>query len=414
MLPPSTVADPAVDAGDPEVRAALGLDRPRTWAGFVLRLVIGLCVLAAIGGAAYLYIWWRSGPQTVYETVPARLGDVQVTVTATGTLKARITVDVGVEISGRVKAVHVDYNSKVKQGDLLAEIDPTELEARAKEAQAQVGVAEAAMKQAEATLEELKITLARSEQLAKRNANSYEEQLAAQVAFRRATAQLASAQAQQIVAAASYDAAQTNLAKTKIFAPIDGIVLERTVEPGQTVAAMFQTPILFTLAADLTRMELHVDVDEADIGRVREQQLATFTVDAYPGREFPAKVDKLYFAPQVEQNVVTYEAVLPVDNSDSLLRPGMTATANIVTDNRTQVLLVPNAALRFTPPDAERNTWADRRTRAALNRQQRVWVLKDGAPVAIVLETGATDGEFTEVLKGDLAAGTPLLVNVRD
>ena len=208
--------------------------------------------------------------------------------------------------------------------------------------------------------------------------------------------------------------------------PIDGIVLKRSIEPGQTVAASFQAPVLFTLAEDLTKMELHVDIDEADVGQVQVGQSASFTVDAYPDRRFPGKILKVYNAPQVVQDVVTYEAILAVDNSAQLLRPGMTATADITVKSVKDALLVPNAALRFTPPAAEDSRDSNRSlfpgpplpekdlSRAILpgQAQQRVWTLEAGRPAMVPLTIGVTDGRMTEVVEGDLAAGMPLLVDV--
>ena len=196
-----------------------------------------------------------------------------------------------------------------------------------------------------------------------------------------------------------------------IRAPISGIVISRNVEAGQTVAASFQTPVLFTLAEDLTSMELHLDIDEADISQVRTEQVAEFSVDAFPERRFPATITSLRVAPRTVQGVVTYEALLFVENSDLLLRPGMTATADINTDHRHNVLLVPNAALRITPPgeDAEQVLPADGTTP---ERQRRVWMLRDGKPFPIPVTTGATDGRWTEITGGELVAGTPLLVDI--
>lgn len=222
---------------------------------------------------------------------------------------------------------------------------------------------------------------------------------------------LVSAKAQLRVRRATLDSDQSTMSKTVIRAPISGIVISRNVEAGQTVAASFQTPVLFTLAEDLTSMELHLDIDEADIGQVRTQQNAEFSVDAYPERRFPATITSLRVAPRTLQGVVTYEALLFVENPDLLLRPGMTATADINTDLRHNVLLVPNAALRITPPgeDAMLVLQAEG---VSTERQRRVWELRDDEPVPIPVTTGATNGRWTEITGGDLVAGTPLLVDI--
>jgi len=222
---------------------------------------------------------------------------------------------------------------------------------------------------------------------------------------------------------------RTDLAKAVIRSPINGIVMECHVEPGQTFAASFQTPVLFTLAEDLSKMELHVGIDEADVGNVQAGQDATFTVDAYPDRRFPSRIVKVYYAPQVVQDVVTYEALLTVDNSKLLLRPGMTATAEIITKTVEDAILVPNGALRFTPPVPEaskrggsmlRAILPGRRHRPAKQRkvldtdksERLVWTLRDEQPVAIPVTIGSSDGSMTEVVDGDVKPGLPLLVDI--
>jgi HlyD family secretion protein len=214
-----------------------------------------------------------------------------------------------------------------------------------------------------------------------------------------------------------------------IRSPINGIVLQRHVEPGQTFAASFQTPVLFTLAEDLSKMELHVGIDEADVGQVQAEQDATFTVDAYPDRSFPSRIVKVYYAPQVVQDVVTYEALLTVDNSKLLLRPGMTATAEIITKTVEDAILVPNGALRFTPPEPEASESGGSMLRAILpgrrrpsakqrkaldtnKTERRVWTLRDEQPVAIPVTIGSSDGRMTEVVAGDVKPGLPLLVDI--
>jgi HlyD family secretion protein len=258
------------------------------------------------------------------------------------------------------------------------------------------------------------------------------ERDAAETALKKAEAALVSARARVAQAEASLNAITADLRKATIRSPIDGIVLDRQVDPGQTVAASFQTPVLFTLARDLSRMTLNVNVDEADIGRVRAGQEAAFTVDAYPTRPFTSHVVDVRSTPKTVSGVVTYETVLTVDNSESLLRPGMTATAAITVTQLTDALLVPNAALRFTPPEespqtatAERRgligTLMPRPLRSAAARSadggrakgvQREWVLRENEPVAVEVTVGTTDGVMTEIVAGDVAAGTTVLVDV--
>jgi HlyD family secretion protein len=254
---------------------------------------------------------------------------------------------------------------------------------------------------------------------------------AAEAALQRAKADEASAKAQVSEAQAILEANESDLAKAVIYSPINGIVLKRSVEPGQTVAASFQTPVLFTLAEDLTQMELHVNVDEADVGQVKEGQEATFTVDAYQDRTYPARIIQVRYGSQEVEGVITYETVLNVDNSDLSLRPGMTATADITVQKVENAILVPNAALRFSPPvkekDAPSNSGGSviskllphpprspskqREDVAADKRQHRVWTLQDGQLVAIAVTIGATDGIMTEVTSGDVEPGMALVVD---
>jgi HlyD family secretion protein len=335
---------------DPEVQQRLGLhaSRRRPWRRWAMWGALLLAVVAA-------FVLWRGrggdGSAGGYVTAPVRRGDLAVSVTATGTLQALDTVEVGSEVSGRVLAVQVDYNDQVRAGQVLATLDPEQAQARAEEAAAQVAAAAAAQRRAAASAEEARQNLTRLQRLHGSGLISPQDLDAAEATARRAEADVASARAQATVAEASLAAIRSNLEKTQIRAPIDGIVLARSVEPGQTVAASFQAPVLFTLARDLRQMTLHVDVDEADVGKVREGQGASFTVDAYPGRTFPSRVVSLRNVPKTDQNVVTYEAVLAVENAEMLLRPGMTGTATIRTEEKAGVLLVPNSALRFTPPD---------------------------------------------------------------
>jgi HlyD family secretion protein len=406
--------DPAVN----EVLARSGGGRKRPWRTLALG---GTAALFLVGGLALVLGGEEPGPR--YVTAEATRGDLTVEVTATGTVEATATVEVGAEVTGRLTAVHVDFNDRVEVGQLLAEIDPETYRAAVEEAKARVAAAEASILQARATARETAAVLARAEAEAAEGVASGKELDAARAAAERAQAGQASAAAEARVARAALQSAQTRLEKTRITSPIRGTVLSRQVDPGQTVTAGFQTPVLFELAEDLSRMSLHVLVDEADVGQVREGQEARFTVDAYPGRTFPSKVLSLRNQPTVDQNVVSYEAVLEVDNRELLLRPGMTATATIVSETRKDVLLVPDAALRFRPPamasggfrgppglgGPPRRPGAE--TRVAGESAARVWILKDGAPVPVPVRPGATDGRNTEV-EGDLAPGTPVIVDL--
>jgi HlyD family secretion protein len=371
------------------------------------------------------------GPGVVqYKTQEAKQGDLVVRVTATGTLEPTNEVEVGSEISGIVKTVGADYNDKVKVDQVLARIDTSKYEAQETQLKAALEAAQARILQAKATLNETQTKLAqlqRVRELSNGKVPSQTEFDAAQAAFERAKADGASAAAAVAQAEATLKATQTDIGKAVIRSPINGVVLTRSVEPGQTVAAAFQAPVLFTLAEDLTQMELHVDVDEADIGQVKEGQEATFNVSAYLDRTFEAKIVQTRFGSETVDGVVTYETVLQVDNADLSLRPGMTATAEIVVQKVRNALLVPNAALRFSPPaqgpkrvsrglvgmmlPGPPRFGAPQETVDMNKKQQTVWVLQEGQPVAVSVTVGASDDVMTEILSGDLKPDTPVIVD---
>jgi HlyD family secretion protein len=286
------------------------------------------------------------------------------------------------------------------------------------EATARVQEADAAVRQSEATRKETAVAAERAQVQAAQGLVSKAELDTALAAAERAAASVASARAGATLTRATLESARSRLEKTRIVSPIDGVVLSRLVEPGQTMTAGFQTPLLFRIAEDLRRMSLHVFVDEADIGRTREGQAASFSVDAYPGKVFASSVLELRNEAKIEQNVVTYEAVLAVDNSGSLLRPGMTATATIVAGRREDVLTVPNAALRFTPPREEQSGGLGpppvKQLGARALGKKQVFVLEGGQPVAVEVVPGASDGSVTEIISGKLAAGTQVIVDLTE
>ncbi|HSM20346.1 MAG TPA: efflux RND transporter periplasmic adaptor subunit, partial [Hyphomicrobiales bacterium] len=326
---------------------------------------------------------------------------------------------------GTVRSVEVDFNDRVTAGQVIARLDTDKLEAQVARSHASVAASKARVKEAEATIGETKARFERLSQLVAKEFVSQQDLEAAKAAYERAVASLASAEADAKVAEADLKLNETNLEKACICSSIDGVVLSRNIEPGQTVAASLQAPVLFTLAEDLRQMELQVDIDEADIGQVKEGQAAVFTVDAYQDRSFPAAISKLSFAPQTVEGVVTYQAILSIDNSELLLRPGMTATAEIVVEKVKDALLVPNAALRFEPPAEEEDT-ADggllrmifphppRRAKALTAEGERqIWLLKEGQAASAMVVTGLTDGTMTEVLSGDIAPDDSVIVDAR-
>lgn len=402
--PPRAPHAPADTPRPENIEQTLGLNEStsrRRWQRWGAALLLLLAIVAVSTWA-----FMRGTEAVTYQTLDARRGTLTLSVTATGALEAVTTVDVGSEISGLVEAVLVDINDRVTRGQVLARLDPDRLEAEVVQAEANLTAARAALVQAQATMEEQRLQTARSEQLATRDFISPQELETAQAALARAEASVTSNRAQISVAEAALDVAETTLRKASIRSPIDGLVLSRAIDPGQAVAASFQTPVLFTIARDLTQMELHVDVDEADVGQVKAGQSATFTVDAYPGRTFPASVTKVHYASKTVSGVVTYEGVMTVDNADGALRPGMTATADITTDTVPDALLVPNSALRFTPPEAA----SPDQERAA--DTEVVWTRENDTPVAIPVTPGRTDGQWTEVRNGEVTPGTPLLMNL--
>ncbi|WLE95488.1 MAG: efflux RND transporter periplasmic adaptor subunit [Candidatus Electrothrix communis] len=393
-------------------------------------LVLLLCCAAG----AFLYFHQQGteggGPEMSYKTEAVSIADLVVTVTATGTLEPTNEVDVGSELSGNIEAVLVDFNDQVTEGQVLARLDVSKLEAQVKQTQASFQAAKAKVAQAQATINETAAKLRQLEKvhtLSKGKLPAKAEMDSAKAAAARARADKASAEAGVAEVQARLDITLNELAKAEIISPVNGIVLSRNIEKGQTVAASFSAPVLFKLAEDLTKMELHVAVDEADIGQVKEGQEAVFTVDAYPERKFSAVIRQVRFASTVTDGVVTYETVLMVDNTDLALRPGMTATAEIVVQKVEQALTVPNAALRFSPPSMKsgqkkkpsllsaimpRRPRRNRQSPPAKkkNSQQSVWVLlKDGQPRQVKVKTGFTDGSGTAILEGDLRPGEQVI-----
>ncbi len=405
-----------------EVARTLGVrDRmaSRRWhrAKWWVLAVFVVVVVASLARLALRHAQSRAGQQ--YVTAEVARGDLRVTVTATGTLSALGGVEVGSEVSGRVQNVYVDFNQPVTKGQVLAEIDPVELKAAASQASAQLAANRAAIATAEATLVEATQALARAETQVAQGLVASKDLEAAKASHARAEAALASAKANAALAAANLSSANSRLTKTKIVSPIDGVVLSRSVAPGQTVAATFQTPVLFKLATDLAALELNVQVDESDVGRVRDGMDAEFRVDAYPDRVFTSRVQSVRNEAKTSSNVVYYEAILTVDNSARLLRPGMTATATITSELRQNVLRVPNAALRFEPPAPSGPPGgAQTPTLSAPlpNGKKRVYTLgrESQTPVAIDVTPGASDGVNTEIGATSLTPGAKVIVDVED
>ncbi len=399
---------------EPEVAQTLQLGVSRAGRRWAWRVGLAVALVAAVTGGVLYQRKQKLARVPVFETTQIHRGDLRVVVSATGTLQPTNTVEVGPEISGRIKALYVDFNDAVKKGQLLAELDTEQLKARLDQVTATLAVAEAAVGQAQATFEEARANAARVSELAQREVVAPRELESATATRARAEAVLQSAKAQVTAARAELENARSTFTKAKIFSPIDGVVIARKVERGQALVSAFQTPVMFTLAEDLRQMHLHLDVDEADIGRVSEGQTADFTVDAYAERVFTARVKSIRNAARNVQGVVSYEAVLDVENPERLLRPGMTANATIHAAEVKDVLLVPSAALRFAPPGAARaGAMGPGASKSQEAHTPRVWKLEEGKPVAVTVKTGATDGVLVELREGAVAEGTQVLLSTR-
>ena len=394
-----------------DVQATLRAEHGRS------RLTIAAWLDAALAAAALLFWWLRPVEQAVqWRTETVDRGDMVLTATATGNLAPMREISIGAEISGRIEEVLVAENDAVARGDVLARFDTEELTVTLAQAEARLALAIASVAENEATLAEARLNERRTEEVVTRNLASDADLDAARAARERAAARVTSARASVREAEAAVSVARTRLDKAVIASPIDGVVLQRNVEPGNAVAANFQTPQLFLLAEDLERMKLELALDEADVGLVSTGQPAVFNVDAWPDESFDARVLKVYLYPTIENNVVTYTAVLSADNPDGRLRPGMTATATITTGTREQVVRVPNAALRFKPPDDESRGGivigppGMARQRDDAGPGNTVWVLRDGAPARVLVRTGHTDGRYTEVPGSELTPGDAVIV----
>lgn len=408
----------------------------------VWKNTLAMVVALAITGGAGWYFFSKPATtrQPSYQTQPVKRGNLSVTVTATGNLKPLNQVDIGTELSGTVDKVLVDTNDTVKQGQELARLNTTQLNDTITKSKAALASAEARVKQAAATVKEARANLNRLQQLHAASGGK----LPARAELDTAAATLERAQADEAVskstvtsAKAELRSAETNLGKAIITSPIDGVVLSRSIEPGQTVAASFSAPTLFTLAEDLAKMELEVGVDEADVGQVKDGQTAEFTVDAWSGRKYPAIITRVSLGSTLSDNVVTYLTTMSVENADLSLRPGMTATATIATNARDDVVLIPNAALRFTPAPAAGNGGtggAQGQNSSFLsklmprppggmarqqpskpetdtsNSEQTVWVLDNGSPAPVKVKTGISDGKMTEMVAGELQADRQVIV----
>jgi len=400
--------------------------KSRLWWSIVagIVLVIALVVLFTGGNGAQ---------QGQFLTEEAANGNLVVSISASGTLAPTRSVDVGSELSGTLEAVLVNENDQVTKGQVVARLDPSKLQDTVAKSRAAVAAAEATVAQMEATVAESHANLNRLRHVAELSGGkvpSKTELETAEATWQRAVANVDSAKAAVVQARATLKSDETNISKAVIRAPINGVVLTRKVEPGQTVVAAMTTPILFSIAEDLTKMELQVKVDEADVGSVKLGQPASFNVSAWSGRSFPATIQRVGIGSTTTDNVVTYKTVLGVANDDLALRPGMTATARIITASRENVLLVPNAALRFMPPSASdadsQGSYISRLmprppqqkktavAKANGTASPQVWVLRNDQAEAVPVTVGASNGRQTEITGGELKAGMAVITDYQE
>ena len=377
-----------------------------------LRIGAGLALLL-LAGALGLG-WWMAGraPEPHYLTEPVTRGEVARSIHATGTVNPVLTVIVGSYVSGVIQSQSCDFNTRVRKGQSCARIDPRPYQTVVDENLAQLAVARAQLDKDRAALDYARINERRQASLIGRGVVSQDVVDVARNALAQARAQLALDQAAVREREAALEAARVNLGYTNIVSPVDGTVVSRNVTIGQTVAASFQTPTLFLIATDLTRMQVDTNVSESDIGNVHDGDPARFTVEAWPGKSFEARVMQVRQAPQSVQNVITYDVVLDVDNAGLLLKPGMTATVGIVTARRQNVLRVPDQALRFEPGAlaAPKASWGGAGPGERARAGSRVWVLRDGKPVAVPLRVGLDDDTYAEVLGGAIRQGDAVIV----
>jgi HlyD family secretion protein len=382
-----------------------------------------LAVLTLGGLATYRFGPWFTSDadkQPRFETSQLNRGQIVAKVTASGTLSALVTVQVGSQVSGRIKQLHATFNSEVKKGQVIANLDPQLYKAALEQSRANHAAAQGDLLKSQVQAQDAERQLKRTRELAQRNLVAQAELDTAQANADVANAQVAASSGRLQQARAALNQAEVNLTYTTIASPIDGVVISRNVDEGQTVAATMQAPILFVIAGDLREMQVDTSVAEADVGKLQPDMAATFTVDAYPNERFEGKVRQIRNSPQTVQNVVTYDAVVDVGNPELKLRPGMTANVTFVYADALDALRVPNAALRFRPsaellgPRAGSDATAAKAGRKPADprsRSRTVWALRDNKPTPIEIETGITDGSYTEVVSGALKAGDTVITD---
>jgi HlyD family secretion protein len=398
----------------------------------IFALIVAILVLAGTGYG--FWRWGNSPKESPYVTVPVQRGNVTQVVSSTGTLQAVVTVLVGSQISGTIDKLFADFNTKVKAGQVVAQLNQDKFKAAVDQARANLLAAESNLAKAKVSVVDAQRTLERNRELRKRDIMAQSELDAAQTAYDGALAQLEVNKAQSAQAQAGLNQATVDLNNTVIRSPVDGIVISRSVDVGQTVAASLQAPTLFTIANDLAKMEVHTNVDEADVGNVTEGQEVSFTVDAFPTRRFRGRVHQVRNAPIAVQNVVTYDAVVRIDNKELLLKPGMTANVQFLVNRKEDVLTIPNMAIRFKPPDQKNEAQEllrQEQSRAAPTvgarktsrspggaggggggRRISIYLLRNGQAQPVEVQLGITDGSKTELREGELKENDPVIIGV--
>ncbi len=366
-------------------------------------MAIILICLAIICFAGFLFKNKKESKN--YITEPLEKRTITQIVEASGTINPVQTVSIGSQVSGQISAIYVDYNSEVKKGQLLAEIDTSLFEAQVNQAKAAIDNARANLAKIQATTANDKLTLTRYRNLYKKGFIAKSELDLAESTYKADIAQVRSAQAQINQALASYSTAASNLRYTKITSPVDGVVISRAVDVGQTVAASFQTPELFSVAQDLTQMQIEASVSEADIGKVKKDQNVEYTLDGYPDETFTGKVSQVRISPTTVSNVVTYGVIIDVNNDDLKLIPGMTANVSIITSKKEDILCAKNAALKFTPNTDGKGEKFDK---------QGIWLLADGVPKRVEIETGVNDDSYTEIISNTLKDGDRVIISIEE
>ncbi|RRS31055.1 MAG: hypothetical protein P794_04930 [Epsilonproteobacteria bacterium (ex Lamellibrachia satsuma)] len=379
--------------------------------------IVGFLVLL-LGAGGYLFFFDQNKEAKFhYVTEPAGKGDLTLTVATTGYIQPIESVDVGTEVSGTIGKVYVDYNDKVSKGELLAVLDKTKYESAYNRAKAAYEAALALVESAKAQLYQAEQKFKRDEILRKNSKgvlpslNDYDRD---QSAYLSAKAQVANAKALSVQAKKSVDSAKYDLDKTNIYSPVDGVILVRNVDPGQTVAASFQTPVLFKIAKDLTKMELQASIDEADVSKIKAGQKVTFEVDAYDGKIFNASINKVYINSQIVEGVVTYLAIIDVNNSDLLLRPGMSANANIITQTVKGAYIVSRSALLYIPVKTrEKKLFAGARKeeKIVFDPKPHVWILKNGTPQKVYVTLLGSNGDKSAIVSRELKTDDAIIVS---